>query len=195
MKRAMLIAGGTVGGLGVVLSVTPPELGSNSLSTLSGASAATSEIAPTENTADTQSTTQTAPTTTKESATSSSKQGSTTKKSATSTTTNSVSSTESSSSSAGVTGSFTGDAVDIGYGLMQVKITVSNGKITEAVAVQTPDGRNQRWTDMAVPQLRSQTLAAQSAAISGVSGASYTAYGWYKSLITALEKAGMPTGV
>jgi uncharacterized protein with FMN-binding domain len=48
---------------------------------------------------------------------------------------------------------------------------------------------------MAVPQLRSQTLAAQSAAISGVSGASYTAYGWYKSLITALEKAGMPTGV
>jgi uncharacterized protein with FMN-binding domain len=195
MKRAMLIAGGTVGGLGVVLSITPPELGSNSLSTLSGASAATSEIAPTENTADTQSTTQTAPTTTKESATSSSKQGSTTKKSATSTTTNSVSSTESSSSSAGVTGSFTGDAVDIGYGLMQVKITVSNGKITEAVAVQTPDGRNQRWTDMAVPQLRSQTLAAQSAAISGVSGASYTAYGWYKSLITALEKAGMPTGV
>jgi uncharacterized protein with FMN-binding domain len=198
MKRAMLIAGGTVGGLGVVLSVTPPELGSNSLSTLSGASAATSEITPTENTADTQSTTQTAPTTTKENATSSSKQGSTTKKSTTSTTTtttNSASSTESNSSSAGVTGSFTGDAVDIGYGLMQVKITVSNGKITEAVAVQTPDGRNQRWTDMAVPQLRSQTLAAQSAAISGVSGASYTAYGWYKSLITALEKAGMPTGV
>jgi uncharacterized protein with FMN-binding domain len=194
----MLIAGGTVGGLGVVLSVTPPELGSNSLSTLSGASAATSEIAPTENTVDAQSTTQTAPTTTKENATSSSKQGSTTKKSTTSTTTtttNSASSTESNSSSAGVTGSFTGDAVDIGYGLMQVKITVSNGKITEAVAVQTPDGRNQRWTDMAVPQLRSQTLAAQSAAISGVSGASYTAYGWYKSLITALEKAGMPTGV
>ncbi|MFM1757442.1 MAG: hypothetical protein RL193_19 [Actinomycetota bacterium] len=195
MKRAMLIAGGTVGGLGVVLSVTPPELGSNSLSTLSGASAATSEIAPTENTADTQSTSQTAPTTTKENATSSSKQGLTTKKSTTSATTNSATSTELNSSSAGVTGSFTGDAVDIGYGLMQVKITVSNGKITEAVAVQTPDGRNQRWTDMAVPQLRSQTLAAQSAAISGVSGASYTAYGWYKSLITALEKAGMPTGV
>jgi len=195
MKRAMLIAGGTVGGLGVVLSVTPPELGSNSLSTLSGASAATSEIVPSENSAGTQSNTQTAPTTTKESAATSSKQGLTTKKSTTSATTNSATSTELNSSSAGVTGSFTGDAVDIGYGLMQVKITVSNGKITEAVAVQTPDGRNQRWTDMAVPQLRSQTLAAQSAAISGVSGASYTAYGWYKSLITALEKAGMPTGV
>ena len=201
MKRAILIATGTVGGLGVVLSVTPPELGSNSLSTLSGAAAATSEIAPTENTATKQSTTQGAPTTTKENAATSSKQSTTTKKSSTSTTTttsattNSGSSTEANSSSAAVTGSFTGDAIDVGYGIMQVKITIANGKITEADVVQAPSGRNQRWTDMAVPQLRSQTLAAQSAAISGVSGASYTAYGWYKSLITALEKAGMPTGV
>ena len=64
-----------------------------------------------------------------------------------------------------------------------------------AVAVSAPTGRNQRWSDFAVPNLRSQTLAAQSAAITGVSGASYTSYGWYKSLITALQKAGMSTGV
>jgi uncharacterized protein with FMN-binding domain len=61
--------------------------------------------------------------------------------------------------------------------------------------VQAPSGRNQRWTDFAIPNLRSQTLSAQSAAINGVSGASYTSYGWYKSLITALQKAGMSTGV
>jgi len=79
--------------------------------------------------------------------------------------------------------------------MVQVKITVSNGKITEATAVQTPTGRSQRFTDYSVPNLRQQTLSAQSAAISGVSGASYTSYGWYKSLITALQKAGMPTGV
>jgi uncharacterized protein with FMN-binding domain len=79
--------------------------------------------------------------------------------------------------------------------MVQVKITVSNGKITEATAVQAPSGRNQRWTDYAIPNLRSQTLSAQSAAISGVSGASYTSYGWYKSLISALQKAGMSTGV
>jgi len=30
MKRALLIAGGTVGGLGAVLSVTPPQFGSSS---------------------------------------------------------------------------------------------------------------------------------------------------------------------
>jgi uncharacterized protein with FMN-binding domain len=79
--------------------------------------------------------------------------------------------------------------------MVQVKITVSNGKITDAVAVQAPSGRNQRWSDYAVPNLRQQTLSAQSAAISGVSGASYTSYGWYKSLISALQKAGMTTGV
>jgi uncharacterized protein with FMN-binding domain len=78
---------------------------------------------------------------------------------------------------------------------VQVKITVSNGKITEAVALQAPNGRSQRFSDYAIPNLRQQTLSAQSAAISGVSGASYTSYGWYKSLISALQKAGMNTGV
>ena len=94
-----------------------------------------------------------------------------------------------------VSGSFTGDVINVGYGPVQVKITVSNGKITDATAVQAPSGRSQRFTDYSVPNLRQQTLSAQSAAINGVSGASYTSYGWYKSLISALQKAGMPTGV
>ena len=91
--------------------------------------------------------------------------------------------------------SFTGDVINVGYGPVQVKITVSNGKITEATALQAPSGRSQRFTDYAVPNLREQTLQAQSANIQGVSGASYTSYGWYKSLISALQKAGMKTGV
>lgn len=90
-----------------------------------------------------------------------------------------------------VNGSFTGDAVNVGYGIVQVKITVENGKITDAVAVQAPSGRNDRYTQMSVPVLRSRTLAAQSDQISGVSGASYTSWGWYKSLQSALSKAGM----
>jgi uncharacterized protein with FMN-binding domain len=76
------------------------------------------------------------------------------------------------------------------YGTVQVKITISNGKITDAVAVQAPSGRDQRYTDMAVPVMRQKTLAAQSANITGVSGASYTAYAWYISLQSALSKAG-----
>jgi uncharacterized protein with FMN-binding domain len=91
----------------------------------------------------------------------------------------------------GISGSFTGDSVDVRYGFVQVKITVENGKITDAQAVQSPSGRNDRWTEMSVPVLRQRTLAAQSADISGVSGASFTSYGWYTSLASALAKAGL----
>jgi uncharacterized protein with FMN-binding domain len=79
----------------------------------------------------------------------------------------------------------------VNYGKVQVKITVVNGRITDAVAVKTPSGRNDRWTNMAVPILKAQTLAAQSANIQGASGASYTSYGWYTSLQGALTQAGL----
>ncbi len=195
MKRVVLIAGGTVGGLGAVLSVTPPQLSDNGLSTLSGASASTS-IAPTQS-AEAVATKK--PVVTKKSTTTATKKSvATTQKSSATTATPAPSksaTTQKSAAATAVSGQFTGDAIDVGYGLVQVKITVSNGKITEAEVVQAPSGRNQRWTDFAIPNLRSQTLSAQSAAINGVSGASYTSYGWYKSLITALQKAGMSTGV
>ena len=214
MKRALLIAGGTVGGLGAVLSITPPQLGGNSLSTIAGASAATS-LPGTTATTSAATATKAAAVTTTTSATPTAKAAATKKATTTTkkstTTTSSSSSTSSSSNTAtqsatptaaatkaaasSVSGSFTGDVINVGYGPVQVKITVTNGKITEATAVQAPSGRSQRFTDYSVPNLRQQTLSAQSAAISGVSGASYTSYGWYKSLITALQKAGMPTGV
>ena len=220
MKRALLIAGGTVGGLGAVLSITPPQLGSSGISTLAGASADTS----TQNNSQTgaqnstpvaSATPSTAPskTASKAATNTSTKKSTATKESSTSKNTNSSSSASNNSNSnsttnsdntavaapapapAGVTGSFTGDVFNVSYGNVQVKITVANGKIVDAVALQAPSGRNQRYTDYAIPNLRQQTLSAQSAAISGVGGASYTSYGWYKSLITALQKAGMSTGV
>ena len=215
MKRALLIAGGTVGGLGAVLSITPPQLGSNGLSTIAGASADTSipaaatKAAAVTTTASASATptakavaTKKATTTTKKSTTTSSSSPSTSSSNS-STTTNNSTATQSAAPAASptkaaassVSGTFTGDVINVGYGPVQVKITVTNGKITEATAVQAPSGRSQRFTDYSVPNLRQQTLSAQSAAISGVSGASYTSYGWYKSLITALQKAGMPTGV
>jgi uncharacterized protein with FMN-binding domain len=90
-----------------------------------------------------------------------------------------------------VNGSFTGPAVFAKYGDVQVKITVVNGRITDAIAVKAPSGRNDRWTNMAVPILKEQTLKAQSADIQGASGASYTSYGWYTSLQGALAQAGL----
>jgi uncharacterized protein with FMN-binding domain len=180
------------------LSVTPPQLSDNGLSTLSGASASTS-IAPTQSS---EAVATKKPVVTKKATTATKKSVATTQKSSAATATPAPSKAAATSAPApskaaatGVSGQFTGDPIDVGYGIMQVKITVSNGKITEADVVQAPSGRNQRWTDFAIPNLRSQTLSAQSAAINGVSGASYTSYGWYKSLITALQKAGMSTGV
>jgi uncharacterized protein with FMN-binding domain len=88
-------------------------------------------------------------------------------------------------------GTFTGPAVFVNYGTVQVQITVVNGKVTDAVAVQAPKGKNDRYTRMAVPILKQQTLAAQSANIMGASGASYTSFGWHKSLQGALADAGL----
>jgi uncharacterized protein with FMN-binding domain len=91
----------------------------------------------------------------------------------------------------GVTGSFTGSVANTRYGPVQVKITVENGKIIDAQAVQAPSGSNDRYTQKAVPRLREQTIAAQSANVQGVSGASFTSYGWYQSLASAILKAGL----
>ena len=205
MKRALLIATGTVGGLGAVLAVTPPSFTSTeqSLMALPGtdsAPATTETAAPTpEATASKKSTASAAaPAPTASSAT---KSSSANQKSAAVTQSQSSTAAETTptptptptkaATKKAVSGTFTGDSVDVRYGYVQVKITVENGKITDAQAVQAPSGRNDRWTQMAVPILRQQTLQAQSAQITGASGASFTSYGWYTSLVSALAKAGM----
>jgi uncharacterized protein with FMN-binding domain len=200
MKRAILIATGTMGGLGAVLMITPPQLGDSGL--LAGASASTSDqVQPAQNSAAVAPTPAASASKSANNSTSGSVKSGSSKSSNQSSSAASNSETESAtptptkSVATGTTGAFTGDVIDVGYGNVQVKITIENGKITDAVALQAPSGRSQRFTDYAVPNLRSQTLQVQSAAINGVSGASYTSYGWYKSLISALQNAGMATGV
>jgi len=202
MKRALLIAGGTVGGLGAVLAITPPQLtssgsiniaggaamGSTGTSTTAAASSSTSTKAVATTTTATKSA---KPVATKKATTKATASASA---SATATATHSATPTAAATTAAAApaakNGTFTGPAVFVNYGTVQVKITVSNGKITDAVAVQAPSGRNDRWTNMAIPILKQQTLAAQSDKIQGASGASYTSYGWYKSLQGALTDAG-----
>ena len=182
MKRALLIATGTVGGLGAVLAITPPQFTSTQSSQIALPG---TETTPAANGAATPSATSSA--TTK----GSTKKPSATKSGTTQTPAANTPAAVPAQATKSVTGTFTGDSVDVRYGFVQVKITVENGKITDAQAVQAPSGRNDRWTQKAVPVLRQQTLAAQSAQISGASGASYTSYGWYTSLASALAKAGM----
>jgi uncharacterized protein with FMN-binding domain len=126
MRRALLIVGGTVGGLGAVLVITPPNFSKTAPITVDTAAQ-----------------------------------------------------------------SFTGVEVGTRYGPVQVKIMVKNGKIVDAQTVQAPTGSSDRYTQMSVPVLRERTIAAQSANVQGVSGASFTSYGWSQSLASAIAQAGL----
>jgi len=194
MKRALLIAGGTVGGLGAVLAITPPQLSTTSSINIAGgsaigttgtgssASASSSSSAPVASAAATNSA--------KPAAT---KKATATQPAATQSATATPSATTTTAAPAASTvkdGTFTGPSVYVNYGNVQVQITVVNGRITDAVAVKAPSGKNDRYTNMAVPILKRQTLKAQSANIQGATGASYTSYGWFKSLQGALADAG-----
>jgi uncharacterized protein with FMN-binding domain len=198
MKRALLIAGGTVGGLGAVLAITPPQLGSTSAINIAGApiagadttaSASASSSSSATSAATTKVTTAAKPVATKNAgATKTPASGnSATSNSATPT----AAATTAPATTAAINGTFTGPSVNVNYGNVQVKITVVNGRITDAVAVKAPTGKNDRYTNMAVPTLKAQTLKAQSANIQGVSGASYTSYGWFTSLQGAIALAGL----
>lgn len=86
---------------------------------------------------------------------------------------------------------FKGAVITTDYGDLQVEITVANGKILDVAAIQAPGGSNQTYTDLAVPKLREETLAAQSANIQAVSGASGLSSGWKASLASAIATAGL----
>ncbi|MEU5524764.1 FMN-binding protein [Streptomyces sp. NPDC093250] len=87
-------------------------------------------------------------------------------------------------------GTVTGDAASTQYGAVQVRLTVSGGKITKAEAVQAPKGgQSDQITSNSVPRLNQAAVAAQSAEIDTVSGATYTSTGYKKSLQSALDKA------
>jgi uncharacterized protein with FMN-binding domain len=181
MKRIFLIAGGTAGGLGAVLAITPPQISSTpTVGEMPGTSIPTGASTPTATSAPTQSAKPRL----------SSKPSKTRSSKPTAVATTPAAPVDPPAGK-NVNGSFTGSAVDVGYGTVQVKITLVDGKITDAQAVQAPNGRNDRYTNMSVPVLRQRTLAAQSANINGVSGASYTSYGWYTSLTSALKQAGL----
>jgi uncharacterized protein with FMN-binding domain len=84
----------------------------------------------------------------------------------------------------------TGAAWPTIYGPVQVRITVSGGKVTTATATEYPTEtpRDSQINAFAIPQLNSETVAAGSAQIDTVSGATYTSQGYIGSLQNALDK-------
>ena len=87
----------------------------------------------------------------------------------------------------------TGTAWPTIYGPVQVQVTVAAGKVTAVKALEYPEEspRDYQINAFAIPQLNSEALAAGSAQIDAVSGATYTSQGYIGSLQNALDKAGI----
>ena len=90
-------------------------------------------------------------------------------------------------------GTYTGTAADTQFGPVQVRATVSGGKLTDVTVLQVPDnGRYEaQIVSIALPILRSEALSKQSANIDIVSGATFTSQGYSQSLQSALDQAGL----
>ena len=83
-----------------------------------------------------------------------------------------------------------GQSVQFGYGVLEVRVTVSGNHITDISVpnLQTAEPTSQQISEQAIPMLRSEVLSAQSASVSGISGATYTSQAYVQSLQAALDK-------
>lgn len=88
-------------------------------------------------------------------------------------------------------GKYTGPITDAYYGNVQVAVAVSGGKITDVQFLDYPHDRNTsiRINSYAMPILKSEAIAAQSANVDTVSGATATSGAFYDSLSSALAQA------
>lgn len=88
---------------------------------------------------------------------------------------------------------FAGDEVMTPYGIVQVQITVLDGEITEADVLQVPwsNGHDQMINSHTVPLYNERAVAAQSADIDVVSGATVTWGGYTESLQSAIDQANL----
>lgn len=88
-------------------------------------------------------------------------------------------------------GVYTGDVADAYYGNLQVQVVIANDRITDVRFLQYP---NDRRTSIAInteamPYLKQEAIAAQSARVNGVSGATASSRAFVESLASALAKA------
>jgi hypothetical protein len=191
MKRALLIAGGTVGGLGAVLAVTPPQFtATQDVTFLSGALAVGTP-------------TQSTPSARQPTVAAKPPQGSATtqqKAPAPSVTKSSVAP----ASSGGYSGTVTGASFNArNYGTLSATATFSNGKITNVTASQSP----RSWSDnslsallplvnggkITIEQVKQYSSAQLPCGTSNScrSQASYTADAFWSSVKSAISKAGL----
>lgn len=173
MKRYPFVIGATAAGLVGVLSFHTTSLSATAPSTALPSGAKT---------------TSGTPSTTSPSTTSPVGSSATTTPSATPSTTPTAPST----TAPAQTESATGAVEQYNYGQLSVRVTISGGTITKvAIAtLEVSDPRSQQIADEAIPTLEREVLDAQSATVSGVSGATYTSEAYALSVQSALDELG-----
>jgi len=203
MKRALLIAGGTVGGLGAVLAITPPQLSSttsvNSLSGSLGTGVSGGKVTTAAAThAATPAATKAAPSS---KATSKATAKATASSAASAAVTQAPTATPASS---GYSGTVTGATYAArNYGNLSATVTFSNGQITHVSASQSPSSWSQNSLPTLIPYASSGKITVEQiklyaaeqlpCAISNScrSQASFTATAFWSSVKSAITKAGL----
>jgi hypothetical protein len=207
MKRALLIAGGTVGGLGAVLAITPPQFNQTAsvgaLSSSLGTPAASGKVttaatthAPAPAKSAVSKATSKATAAASASASSSQPQAATSAPAATT--------TAAAPAASGYSGTVTGAPFAArNYGNLSATVTFSNGQITRVSASQSPSSWSQNSLPTLIPYASSgkitveqiKTYAAEQlpCAISNScrSQASFTATAFWSSVKSAINKAGL----
>lgn len=101
-----------------------------------------------------------------------------------------TSSSTSSSNSTMKDGTYTGKSTSTEWGDVQVKITVASGKITQITVLKHPTGgKSDEINSRSLPTYKQEALAAQSANINQVSGATETYKGFTGSLQSTINQA------
>jgi hypothetical protein len=211
MRKAILIAAGTVTGLGAVLSITPPAL-SNSVGTvglgggidLGGGAAAPSATTPAATAKPTATPTKSSTATAKPAATPTKSATATAKPTATASAAATPTTAATPAAPTGFSGTVNGDAFNArNYGTVSVSATFANGKIASVSASQSPRSWSQQSLSVLLPYVNAGSITveqvkAHSAASlpctrsnSCNSQASYTAEAFWNSLKTAITKAGL----
>ncbi|CAM8620418.1 hypothetical protein [Candidatus Planktophila dulcis] len=206
MKRALLIAGGTVGGLGAVLAITPPQFTSTQdVSGLSGSlgvgTASAQPTAQATSTAPKPAATKATPT--KKATAGATASPTATHSSATQIATPSATPTVA-TPSGGYSGTVTGASFNArNYGTLAATVTFSNGKITNVSASQSPRSWSENSLSALLPfviggkvtleQVKQYSAASLPCGTSNSckSQASYTADAFWSSVKSAINKAGL----
>jgi hypothetical protein len=217
MKRALLIAGGTVGGLGAVLAITPPQFASTqSVDSLSGGlpiGGATQTTPAATQPAQTPAATKATPTksavaTKKATPQTSTTPGATHSASSAPAATPTPTATHTTAAPAPATGGYSGTVTGASfnarnYGTLSATVTFTNGKITNVSASQSPRSWSENSLSALLPfvnggkitveQVKQYSAAQLPCGTSNScrSQASFTADAFWSSVKSAISKAGL----